>query len=152
MVGRDEPEQTLRSALAGPRSLLLVLGDAGIGKTRLVTEALRGLDGLVLQGACLPMGRQLPLLPIFEALGDGRQEVTRAVSEARQAMPDGLRAVVAPLLAATGASPSAPLSDAGGREQLFIACRSLLGPWGPVVGWSWSSRTSTGPTRTPWTC
>jgi hypothetical protein len=57
----------------GEARLLLVVGDAGVGKTRLVTEGMRRLaaDGLVsVWGGCVPMRETLPLLPVMDALGE----------------------------------------------------------------------------------
>ena len=41
-AGRRRELAELRAALAGGSRLVLVAGDAGIGKTRFVTEGLRG--------------------------------------------------------------------------------------------------------------
>jgi hypothetical protein len=44
-------------ALAGPGcQLVTVVGDAGVGKSRLVAEALDSLDARVVRGRCLPYG------------------------------------------------------------------------------------------------
>ena len=59
-------------ALSGDVRLLLVVGDAGIGKTRFVEEGMRraAAAGMVsIWGACLPLAEKLPLLPVAEALG-----------------------------------------------------------------------------------
>ena len=75
-VGRVEELQTLeagrkRAADADP-AVLLVGGEAGIGKTRLVTECAGrcAADGMrVLMGGCVPVGDgALPYAPIVEAL------------------------------------------------------------------------------------
>ncbi|HEY5840549.1 MAG TPA: AAA family ATPase, partial [Mycobacterium sp.] len=52
-------------------STALVVGDAGIGKTRLVAECGAGLEAdgwLVVSASCLPLAEQLPLLPVVEGL------------------------------------------------------------------------------------
>ena len=47
------------------------MGDAGVGKTRLVTEVTRRMAGVVsVWGGCLPMRETLPLLPVMNALGE----------------------------------------------------------------------------------
>ena len=55
-VGRAHELSGLRSALDGNTRLLLVVGDAGVGKTRFVAEGLRraAADGVVIGrgGAC----------------------------------------------------------------------------------------------------
>jgi hypothetical protein len=58
-------------ALTGRVRLVLVMGDAGIGKTRFVAEGLaRAAAGGVLTvgGGCLPLAAKPPLLPIADAL------------------------------------------------------------------------------------
>jgi predicted ATPase len=70
-LGRRVELEALADALRAACRLVLVSGDAGVGKTRLVTEAARSAanDGsLVLQTACLPLDVKLPLLPFIEAL------------------------------------------------------------------------------------
>src|SRR3954451_12596036 len=81
MVGRSGDRARLAEVL-GARSVdrtAVVVGDAGIGKSRLlleVAEQLTGQGAVVLQGGCLPMSESVPLLPLVEALrrvgrGDG---------------------------------------------------------------------------------
>jgi len=65
-AGREREVAELRAALGGGSRLVLVAGDAGIGKTRLVTEGLRGTASV--WGACLPLAEKLPFLPVAEAL------------------------------------------------------------------------------------
>ena len=45
-VGRDRELSHLRSEVGGDTRLLLVMGDAGVGKTRLVTEAMQRMAGV----------------------------------------------------------------------------------------------------------
>lgn len=65
-AGRRREMSELHAALAGGSRLVLVAGDAGIGKTRFVTEGLRGTRSV--WGACLPLAEKLPFLPVTEAL------------------------------------------------------------------------------------
>jgi DNA-binding CsgD family transcriptional regulator len=75
-VGRVEELQTLeaatRRAADGDPAVVLVGGEAGVGKTRLVAEltARCRVDGMrVLYGGCVPLGGEaLPYAPIVEAL------------------------------------------------------------------------------------
>ena len=72
-VGRDHELSLLRGAVRGDTRLLLIVGDAGVGKTRLVGEATRRLktDGIIaLWGRCLPLAEALPLLPIADMLAE----------------------------------------------------------------------------------
>jgi DNA-binding CsgD family transcriptional regulator/predicted negative regulator of RcsB-dependent stress response len=56
LSGRDDPP------------VLVVAGEAGVGKTRLVAEALRTSDSLVLQGACFELDRVTALAPFLDLL------------------------------------------------------------------------------------
>jgi class 3 adenylate cyclase len=110
-VGRAEELGTLKAAvdaaLGGRGSLVLVGGEPGIGKTRLVEEAgvyakLRGARVLV--GRCFEEEAALPYLPFVEALrqyvadrppealarelGDGVAEVAKLVPEVLQRLPN----------------------------------------------------------------
>jgi predicted ATPase len=75
-VGRVEELQTLeagrRRAADGDPAVVLVGGEAGVGKTRLVTELVARVaasGGRVLSGGCLPVGEDsLPYAPIVESL------------------------------------------------------------------------------------
>jgi class 3 adenylate cyclase/tetratricopeptide (TPR) repeat protein len=86
LVGRDEPRGRLlsawnaicRSAQASAGAAFLVVGEAGIGKSRLVAEVLDRVEssgGKVLGGACLPYYANVSLWPIARmlerALGPG---------------------------------------------------------------------------------
>src|SRR2546429_3222276 len=54
-------------ALAGPGcQLVTVVGDAGVGKSRLVAEALDSLDARVVRGRCLPYGEGITYWPGVE--------------------------------------------------------------------------------------
>ena len=71
LVGRTDEVAQAREALARGRSgrggLLVITGEAGIGKTRLLAEGLAGADeDGVLRGQCVPGGSSLR--PISEAL------------------------------------------------------------------------------------
>ena len=58
-------EQLAQARLQGGR-LLLVGGDAGVGKTALVRAFTAGLDGRVLLGACEHLGTPAPLGPLVD--------------------------------------------------------------------------------------
>ncbi len=115
-VGRESASRVLTEALAdaaaGRPRVVLVRGDLGVGKTRLVTQALRRARPIVLSGACLPVvGEPLPYAPLVQALGrlnekpQGRKEIgrfpdlARLISgEAGAEVPTGLSAATSPQL------------------------------------------------------
>jgi DNA-binding CsgD family transcriptional regulator len=72
-VGRELELSRLRTAPGAGTRMLLVVGDAGAGKTRFVGEGMRraAAGGLVsVWGGCLPLAEKLPLLPVVDALGE----------------------------------------------------------------------------------
>ena len=86
-VGREAELATLlRAARSEATRMLLVSGDAGVGKSRLVQEALAGLraDGWrVLVGHCLDFGEvAVPYLPLAEMVDAVPGELPSGLSEA----------------------------------------------------------------------
>lgn len=72
-AGREPELAMLRGLLASTtplaeRKLVLVEGEPGIGKSRLVSEFLRGAGTLALKGAAHEMEQGLPYQPLIEAL------------------------------------------------------------------------------------
>lgn len=49
---------------------MLVVGEAGVGKTRLVGEVIRRAEMAWVSAGCVPLAEQLPLLPVPEALAE----------------------------------------------------------------------------------
>jgi predicted ATPase len=122
----------LRAVLGGDARLLLVVGDAGVGKTRLVTEGLRlaAADGLVtVSGGCLPLAEKLPLLPVADALGElGRLDEGKVLEAALAMTAPYVRVEVGRLLPRLGSVEDAPGGRVEGwrRERLFAALAELL--------------------------
>src|SRR5579859_1437436 len=125
MVGREAELGRLLALLddaeAGTAMVALVSGDAGIGKSRLVTEAAslatrRGFT--VLSGQCAELGDSVPYLPLADALRSARCDTVRAALASRPALsrllPDG-----AGKDAEVGAAELA-------RQQMFGAVLGLL--------------------------
>ncbi|CAL9588837.1 HTH-type transcriptional regulator MalT [Actinosynnema sp. ALI-1.44] len=78
LVGRAEEVARLGEALAGAPATVLLGGEAGVGKSRLVAEFLAGLDARVLLGGCVELDG-LPFAPFVAALrGVGLGERERA--------------------------------------------------------------------------
>ena len=75
MVGRDREMALLHSridaAMSGSGSAVIVSGETGIGKTRLMDEFVLGAKGCkILRGSCVPESAS-PFLPIRDALASG---------------------------------------------------------------------------------
>jgi DNA-binding CsgD family transcriptional regulator/tetratricopeptide (TPR) repeat protein len=73
LVGRDDSLGVLKAAVrrasAGHPSVLLISGETGVGKTRLVRELIEQERVTLLHGACVPMaGDPLPFAPLTQAL------------------------------------------------------------------------------------
>src|SRR5271165_3773519 len=94
-VGREGELSRLLGALGGGARLVLVVGDAGAGKTRFVTEAMAraAAAGMVMvRGECLPLAGTLPLLPVRDALGEvARLEGGGLLAAALDAAPGYVR-------------------------------------------------------------
>jgi DNA-binding CsgD family transcriptional regulator/tetratricopeptide (TPR) repeat protein len=140
IVGRDDElariDRALDAAAAGTPVLLLVRGEAGIGKSRLVREAVaraHARGSRVLHGGCLDLGGEgFPYLPVVEAL--------RAL--ARETPPEQLRALIGPALPDLAAllpelrtSPEAGSSAGSGldRARLFERFLGFLGRLGATA-------------------
>ena len=129
-VGRDHELSLLRGAVRRDTPLLLVVGDAGVGKTRLVAEATRRLksDGVIaLWGRCLPLVEALPLLPIADALAELNRTAPSVMEAALAGTPRFVRVEVERLVPQLGIG-EAPIErgDSGHRERLFAAVGQLL--------------------------
>lgn len=100
-VGREaelaELHRRVELATAGQPSMVLVGGDAGIGKTRLLRELAASVEHRVLWGACLPMGeRGVPYLPIVEMLRALPDPEAKAMPPALQVLVPGDRPAADP--------------------------------------------------------
>jgi predicted ATPase len=132
-VGRERELSRLRTIVGGEARLLLVIGDAGVGKTRFVTEGMRraAAHGVVsVWGECLPMRETLPLLPVADALDElSRVDRGELLEAALAVTPRYVRAEVERLLPelGSGAAKSSGPGDSGQRERLFAAVAELLG-------------------------
>ena len=120
-IGRAEELQRLNEALAAARdgrpSVMIVGGDAGVGKTRLLREVAAGVDRDVtaMWGGCIPLGeRGLPLAPVIQVLRDLDERGLLP-----EPVPPALERLM-PLSAATSSAQSA------GRVRVFQAFDELL--------------------------
>ena len=96
LVGRhQELERTLahlRGETPSQRRLIVVVGEAGVGKTRFVEEVAnqaRRLGFVVLAGGCLNLGDAYPYAPFVEALRDLSRPIPASAAESPLEIGDG---------------------------------------------------------------
>ena len=130
MVGRDS-ELTrllglLDDAAAGRPAHALIGGDAGVGKTRLVSElAARAADRgfVVLSGRCAELGDSIPYLPLADALREGSTgPAAGPLGDALAARPVLTRLLPDREVVSAAASEISGLA----QQQLFGAVLGLL--------------------------
>ena len=146
IVGRDgelaRVEAALEEAATGRPVLILVRGEAGIGKSRLIREAIqraRAGGSAILHGACLDLdGDGLPYLPIVEALRGLARETPRdrlrdllgpAGPELSALLPD----LVQPEPATNPATGSTATVDRARLFERFLGFLDRLGSSAPVL-------------------
>ena len=130
-------DQALAGAAAGGTPLVLIEGDAGIGKSTLVDHWLqlaRPRGVAVLRGRCDELGRDLPLQPVSDALA-GYLRVAGFERAAAIVGPD--RDTLAPLLgplAGTAATVVADVETAqGALYAALVAAVTRCADRGPAV-------------------
>jgi DNA-binding CsgD family transcriptional regulator/tetratricopeptide (TPR) repeat protein len=132
-VGREGELSRLESALAERARLVLVVGDAGIGKTRFVAEGLRraaAVGMVAVGGGCLPLTEKLPLLPLADALDElSRLDGGVRFEAALTAAPAYVRPEVARLLPrlAEGEPEATGGAEGWRQDRLFAGIAELLG-------------------------
>jgi len=72
-VGREREVALIREAWERARAderceLVTIVGDPGVGKSRLVAEALAAVDARVVRGRCLPYGEGITYWPVVEVI------------------------------------------------------------------------------------
>lgn len=145
LVGRErelaELRQALDRAVRGPScELVTVLGQAGVGKSRLVKEFMDGVaaETRVLTGHCPPYGEGITFWPVVEVLreaagikeGDSREDARARLANLLPPGEDSTLVAdrLAPLLRLAGTTP--------GIQETFWAVRKLfeaLAAGGPLV-------------------
>jgi len=141
-VGRTEELARLAAAAdraaAGTPTAVVVGGEAGVGKTRLVGELVasaRQAGATVLVGGCVELGGEgLPFAPLIEALRGFVRDLDEP--ELAQLVPGRARVELARLLPELG--PGGPGPDAAGSEQrrlfeLLLVLLERLGSERPAV-------------------
>jgi predicted ATPase len=141
LVGRSGQLSALEAALAGAvqghPSAVLIGGEAGVGKTRLVrdfADRSHGTGARVLTGGCLELGAEsLPFTPFTAVL----RELVREIGAAGVAslLPGGSSPELARLLPEFG-TPAGPDEGGEARARLFeqmLLLLERLAEAGPVV-------------------
>src|SRR6266436_639209 len=133
--------QTLAQAGQGQGQLVALLGEAGVGKSRLVYEAMHGhttRGWRVLESAAVPYGRTTPYLPVLdllkryadvEATDDARTiraKVTGQVLTLDETLQDTAPALLALLDALPDDSPFHQLDPAQRRQRTLTALKRVL--------------------------
>ena len=127
-AGRRTELATLDHHLAAVSSspiAVIVEGEPGVGKTSLLEAWIAQLDVRsvsVLRGRCDPLGRDLPLQPVADAL----HEVVRAHPEVLDAVDHGTRVVLAARLGVGPVVEQTDPSPGVGAAQLFAAIERLV--------------------------
>ncbi|WP_395292564.1 ATP-binding protein [Kitasatospora hibisci] len=133
-VGRQPELARLTGAMLRPPAVVLVEGEAGLGKSRLVAEAAAAAAAAgrrVLTGFCHPLREPLAFGPVVDAL--------RAVgpllppSEGIPASAGALRPLLPDLADRLPPHPASAGDGPPGRHLLVQAVRALLGVLGDVV-------------------
>ncbi|MEU2655776.1 AAA family ATPase [Streptomyces sp. NPDC007325] len=133
-VGRDRELDRVLRALARPPAVVIIEGEAGAGKTRLIAEATAALTARgrrVLTGTCHPLREPLPYGPVLDALRGltGPLPAADTMDPAAAHLAPYLPNLASALPAPSGAAPRGRLR----RFRLVQAVRALLAALGPVV-------------------
>lgn len=131
LVGRDDEltllEDSLLAAVRGEGQIVVLAGDAGVGKTRLATETAdraRKIGAAVLWGGCSEADLTLPYLPFVEAIGNWLTGVDVAAL-VEQLGPSA--AELGQLFPQLGSVPSGSVADPSqAKLRLYEAVLSLL--------------------------
>ncbi len=144
-VGRKKEIAALKEgfdrAAAGSGQVVCIVGEAGVGKSRLLLELRRSLshrDHVYLEGHCLHYGSSMPYLPLLDILRsyfdieEGEREfvIKKRMAEKVAQMHGGLKTIMPPLHELLSLKVDdegyARLDPVTKREKTFEAIRDLL--------------------------
>ena len=125
IAGRRTELAAVRRHLEAGSGLLLVTGEAGIGKTTLVTAASRSADIFVATGHCLPLSTEAPLLAITDAIRSIHDHDPHWLEEALAQCPAYVAASLSRLLPELDAG-TFMADDEWSRQRLFAAIGRTL--------------------------
>jgi len=132
-VGRDRELKLLLAAVRSAPAVVVVEGDAGMGKSRLVREAsaiLKSDGWRVVTGFCHPLREPLPYGPVVDAL---RKTGPWLPAEDLPPTAGALAPLLPDLADLLPPAPSTPDDPGTARHQLIQAVRSVLTSLGRVV-------------------
>jgi len=125
-VGRESESAALVEALAHPPAIVLIEGEAGIGKSRLIQEYLatsKGTSGKVLVACCPPLATPQTLA----AITDGLRETTQDLRNLNLSAAAGALQPLFPEWSAELPPSPEPAMDAfAARHRVFRAIAELL--------------------------
>ncbi|RZS39235.1 regulatory LuxR family protein [Herbihabitans rhizosphaerae] len=132
-VGRESELNAVLSTLTKTPSVAMISGEAGVGKTRLVTELLAHpemVDRRAIVGYCQPIGEPFPYGVVLEAI----RKVGDALADCRLSPVVGTLRPYLPEIADLLPAAPGPLGDPRAeRHRLFRAVREFLDALGPTV-------------------
>lgn len=123
MLGRERELRALQASWESPGHMVVVLGTAGIGKSRLVREFAawaREAGGTALVGRCSPTAAEVPLRPLREALLTAARNGLRPSAELAPFLPT-VGALVPDWAATAG-----PGGGTGGDIGTIVLAEGLL--------------------------
>ncbi len=123
LIGRESDRELLSRLATNPPAVVLVTGDAGIGKSTLVTEAIGASERRMLRGHCHALREPFPLGCVIEALRG-----LRGVPPGRplSAVAGTLRPLVPEIACHLPAPPDRLDDPRAERHRTFRALRELL--------------------------
>ncbi len=133
MVGREDEltrlEDALLAACRGDGSVMIVAGEAGVGKSRLASELIaraNKIGAAVMEGTCSEAELALPYLPFLEAIGNYLQ--TTDLNRLREQLGPLLAAELGRLFPALGGHNEPPnaAESSESRLRLYEAVLALL--------------------------
>lgn len=133
LIGRDREYRALVEAARTTPAVVLVEGEAGVGKSRLVRDVLAGEElgeRARLVGHCHPVRSRFPLGPLVEAL---RRVGSGALVGPVDAVAGSVRGLIPELTAWLPPLPEPPQDPHSRQHQVFRGLRAIVQALGRVV-------------------
>ncbi|WP_163632646.1 LuxR family transcriptional regulator [Microbacterium sp. B35-04] len=132
LVGRHAEFTALTAAVSAPPALIVIQGEAGIGKSRLVRELLTAVSGTsaVLVGHCQQLHDPFPLGPVLDAFQHHGDLIE---IEGLSPVVGSLAPLVPEIADRLPVQPERPADQREARHQIFRAATELLEHVSPAV-------------------